>query len=60
MWNKIKWYIQRFMVGRNGRDELQVMVSYASLILYIFAPLLDKILPFHLQENQKIVFIELI
>ena len=48
MWNKIKWYIQRFMIGRNGRDELQLAVSYASLILYIFAPWFDKILPFPL------------
>lgn len=45
MWNKIKWYIQRFMIGRNGRDELQVTVAYAALILYIFAPWFDKFLP---------------
>ena len=38
MWNKIKWHLQRFMIGRNGRDELQMTVSYAALILYIFAP----------------------
>lgn len=37
MWNKIKWYIQRFMIGRNGRDELQVTVLWASAILYLFA-----------------------
>ena len=46
MWNKIKWYIQKFMIGRNGRDELQVAVAYAALILYIFAPWFDKLLPF--------------
>ena len=46
MWNKIKWYIQRFMIGRNGRDELQITVAYAALILYIFAPWFDKLLPF--------------
>lgn len=48
MWNKIKWYIQKFMIGRNGRDELQVAVLYASLIGYIFAPLADRPLPFPL------------
>ena len=48
MWNKIKWYIQRFMIGRNGRDELQVAVLYVSLIGYIIAPLADQLLPFPL------------
>lgn len=46
MWNKIKWYIQRFMIGRNGRDELQVAVLYASLILYAFASVFDRLIPF--------------
>ena len=46
MWNKIRWYLQRFMIGRNGRDELQLAVSYASLIFYILAPWIDKRLPF--------------
>ena len=46
MWNKIKWYIQRFMIGRNGKDELMITVANASLILYIFAPWFDKLLPF--------------
>ncbi|MBQ9990883.1 MAG: hypothetical protein IJP31_08070 [Lachnospiraceae bacterium] len=35
MWNKLKWHIQRFMIGRNGRDELELAVFYASFILYI-------------------------
>ena len=45
MWNKIKWYIQRFMIGRNGRDELQVMVLYSSFILYAFASVFEKLIP---------------
>lgn len=43
MWNKIKWYIQRFMIGRNGRDELQIAVLYGSFILYGFAEIFEKI-----------------
>ena len=46
MWNKIKWYIQKFMIGRNGRDDLQVTVFYASLILYAFASVFDRLIPF--------------
>ena len=48
MWNKIKWQIQRFMIGRNGRDELQVATLYASFILYAFSGLLDRLFPFPL------------
>ena len=48
MWNKLKWHLQRFMIGRNGRDELQITVLYASFILYAFAGLLDKLFPFPL------------
>ena len=48
MWNKIRWYLERFMIGRNGRDELMAFVAYGSLILYIFAPWIDKLLPFSL------------
>ena len=44
-WNKFKWQLQKFMIGRNGRDELQLAVLYASFILYAFAGLLDKHLP---------------
>ena len=46
MWNKIKWYIQRFMIGRNGRDELQVAVVYAALFFGVFASWFDKLFPF--------------
>ena len=48
MWNKIKWYIQRFMIGRNGRDELQVAVVYAALFFGVFASWFDKLFPFPL------------
>ena len=45
MWNKLKWYLQKFMVGRNGRDELQVVVLYASFLLYALASVLEKFIP---------------
>lgn len=48
MWNKFKWHLQKFMIGRNGRDELQITVLYASFILYAFAGLLDRLFPFPL------------
>lgn len=48
MWNKFKWHLQKFMIGRNGRDELQITVLYASFVLYAFAGLLDKLFPFPL------------
>lgn len=37
MWDKIKWHIQKFMVGRNGRDELQVVAIWSSATLYLLA-----------------------
>lgn len=40
MWNKIKWHIQRFMVGRNGRDELETAVFYVSVTVYLLGGLL--------------------
>ena len=40
MWNKIKWHIQRFMVGRNGRDELEMAVFYPSVIVYLLGGLI--------------------
>ena len=48
MWERIKWHIQKFMVGRNGRDELQMTVLWMSAILYLFAgisplPILDAV-----------------
>lgn len=46
MWNKIKWYLQKFMIGRNGRDELQVYVIYGVLIVYVVSSFLGVIFPF--------------
>ena len=48
MWERIKWYIQKFMIGRNGKDELQMAVLWISAILYLFAgistlPILDSV-----------------
>lgn len=48
MWNKIKWYLQRFMIGRNGRDDLQVYVIYAVLIVYVIASFLGVLFPFRI------------
>ena len=45
MWNKFKWYMQKFMVGRNGRDELQVVVLYVSFCLYAIASVFEKLMP---------------
>ena len=45
MWNKIKWYIQKFMIGRNGRDELLVAVLYSSLVLYGVASVFERLFP---------------
>lgn len=45
MWNKIKWYIQKFMIGRNGRDELQMVVLYGSFFLYALASVFEKLIP---------------
>ena len=36
MWNKLKWQLQRFMIGRNGRDELEQACFYLSFVIYIF------------------------
>lgn len=41
MWDKLKWYIEKFMVGRNGRDELQTVVLWCSFILYLVTNLLS-------------------
>lgn len=43
MWNRIKWYIQRFMIGRNGRDELQTMVLYGAFVMYVLASVFDRL-----------------
>lgn len=39
MWNKIKWNIQRFMIGRNGRDELGIAVFYSAVFIYLLGGL---------------------
>ena len=45
MWNRIKWYLQRFMIGRNGRDELQIIVLYGAFILYGTASVFERLFP---------------
>ena len=39
MWNRIKWNIQKFMMGRNGRDELETAVFYCSIFVYLLGGL---------------------
>lgn len=46
MWDKIKWYVQKFMVGRNGRDELQVAVLYGAFIFYAVVSIFTKSVPY--------------
>ena len=46
LWNKFKWHLQKFMIGRNGRDELQLAMLYVAFVLYVFAGFLDKLFPF--------------
>lgn len=48
LWNKFKWHLQKFMIGRNGRDELQLAMLYVAFVLYVFAGFLDKLFPFPL------------
>ena len=39
MWNRIKWHIQKLMMGRNGRDELETAVFYCSIFVYLLGGL---------------------
>jgi predicted RNA-binding Zn-ribbon protein involved in translation (DUF1610 family) len=37
MWDKIKWHLQRFMIGRNGRDEIGMLVLWISAVLCLIS-----------------------
>ncbi len=43
MWNKLKWQLQRFMIGRNGRDELEQACFYLSFVIYILGTILSSL-----------------
>lgn len=43
MWNKIRWYLEKFMIGRNGRDELQLLSMWISVVLVIISPMVTKL-----------------
>ena len=43
MWNKIRWYLEKFMIGRNGRDELQLLSMWISVVLVIVSPMVTKL-----------------
>ena len=55
MWNKIRWYIQKFMVGRNGRDELQLFSMWIAVLLIILSPLITKVV--HIPIADTLAFI---
>lgn len=44
MFDRIKWKIQEFMYGRNGMDDLNKVLFYGSLILYLICIFTGSIL----------------
>lgn len=50
MWNKIRWYIQKFMIGRNGRDELQIVSLWLAVIFMLLSPPVTRIIKIPLMD----------
>lgn len=50
MWNKIRWYIQKFMIGRNGRDELQIVSLWLAVIFMLLSPPITRIIKIPLMD----------
>ena len=50
MWNKIRWYIQKFMIGRNGRDELQIVSLWLAVIFMFLSPPVTRIIKIPLMD----------
>ena len=48
MWNRIKWYLQKFMIGRNGRDELQTISLWIAIIFMVLSPMVTRLVKFPL------------
>ena len=48
MWNRIKWYLQKFMIGRNGRDELQTISLWIAIIFMFLSPMVTRLVKFPL------------
>ena len=50
MWNKIRWYLQKFMMGRNGRDELQTVALWLAVIFMLLSPPITRIIKIPLMD----------
>ncbi|MBR3607296.1 MAG: hypothetical protein IKL51_06960 [Lachnospiraceae bacterium] len=50
MWNKIRWYLQKFMMGRNGRDELQTAALWLAVIFMLLSPPITRIIKIPLMD----------
>lgn len=45
--DRLRWNIQKFMVGRNGMDELNRVLSYVVLVLYVISVLAKSTLLYY-------------
>ena len=57
MWNKIRWYLQKFMVGRNGRDELQTVALFAAVIFSVISSFMIKMFHVRLFDTLSILIL---
>lgn len=47
-WDKLKWKLQAFMRGRNGSDELNRVIVYGALIIYIISLLTNSMVLYYI------------
>ncbi len=45
---KLKWKFQRFMLGRNGTDELNKALTYVLLISYVISLLVNSVILYYI------------
>lgn len=57
MWNKLRWYLQKFMVGRNGRDELQTASLFAAIMFSVISSFLTKIFHVRVFDTLTLLFL---
>lgn len=57
MWNKWKWYLQKFMIGRNGRDELQMVSLWVAVIISLLSPMVTKVIKIPLMDTFALALI---
>ena len=57
MWNKIRWYLQKFMVGRNGRDELQIVTLFAAVIFSVISSFMVKMFHVRLFDTLSVLIL---